>query len=320
MRVLVTGATGFLGGHVARMLAVRGDEVIGQGRDPDRARMLERQGLPVRRWDLARDPAPALPGLDAIVHCAALSAPFGPSAAFETANVEATRRLLVLARAKGVGRLVLISSPSVYFAPRDQLDVAEDMPLPRPYTHYARTKRMAEALALAAPYLGPVILRPRGIYGAGDTALLPRLLRAARSGPLPLLRRGRARIDLTHVDDAARAVLAALDAPLRAEGQAFNISGGEVLAVRDIAEAACARAGVPLRWRALPLPPLMLAARLAEARAARAGAAEPRVTRYGLALFAYGQSLNINRAGEILGWQPKISFSTGLQRSFEEAS
>lgn len=320
MRVLVTGATGFLGGRVTALLAARGDAVIAQGRDAGRAAALEARGLPVRRWDLARDPAPALPGLDAIVHCAALSAPFGPAAAFEAANVEATRRLLVLARAKGVGRVVLISSPSVYFAPRDQLRVAEDAPLPRPYTHYARTKRMAEELVLAAPDLGPVILRPRGIYGAGDTALLPRLLRAAQSGPLPLLRRGRARIDLTHVDDVARAVLAALDAPTAAEGQAFNVSGGEVLAVREIAEAACARAGVPLRWRALPLPPLMLAARWAEARATRRGAPEPRVTRYGLGLFAYAQSLDISRAREVLVWKPEIPFAEGLSRSFEEAA
>jgi len=128
----------------------------------------------------------------------------------------------------------------VYFAYRDQLGVSEDAGLPRPVNHYARTKRQAEEIVLAAPEVGPVVLRPRGIYGAGDRKLLPRLLQVARQRPLPLFRDGKARIDLTYVDDVVDAVLAALSAGSAAEGQIFNISGGEVVPVRDIAEAACA--------------------------------------------------------------------------------
>ncbi|MEP6564856.1 MAG: NAD-dependent epimerase/dehydratase family protein, partial [Mesorhizobium sp.] len=159
--------------------------------------------------------------------------------------------------------------------------------------------------------------RPRGIFGAGDRALLPRLLQAARRRPLPLFRDGQARIDLTHVDDVVDAILAALAAGGSAEGQIFNISGGEVLPVRRIADEACARAGFSARWRKMPLWPAMLAAGVMEAVALRLpGQPEPAVTRYGLGLFAYAQSLDISKASRMLGWAPKVSFEDGLDRTF----
>lgn len=317
-RVLITGATGFLGGTVLRMLRAQGRPVLAQGRDPARLAAL---GTPVLQWDLPRPPpdAPELAGADAIIHCAALSSPFGRLADFHAANVAGTAAVLALAQRLGVRRFVHISSPSVLFAPRDQLALDETAPLPPPFTPYARTKAAAEALVLAAPDLSPVILRPRGLYGRGDTTLLPRLLQAARTHPLPLFRQGVARIDLTHVEDAAAAILAALDAGPKAAGQIFHISGDEVLPVTEIAARACARAGVPLRWRRMPLAPALLAAGAMERLALATGGREPAVTRYGLALFAYAQSLDISKARRMLDWSPRIPFAEGLERSFGPA-
>ncbi len=317
-RVLITGATGFLGGTVLRMLRAQGRPVLAQGRDPTRLAGL---GAPVLRWDLTQPPPDMseLAGVDAVIHCAALSSPFGRLADFHAANVAGTAAVLALAQRLGVRRFVHISSPSVLFAPRDQLALDETAPLPPPYTPYARTKAESEALVLAAPGLSPVILRPRGLYGAGDTALLPRLLQAARTRPLPLFRDGKARIDLTHVEDAAAAVLAALDVGPEAAGQIFHISGGEVLPVTGIAARACARAGVPLRWRRMPLAPALLAAGAMERLALATGGREPAVTRYGLALFAYAQSLDISKARRLLDWSPRVPFAEGLERSFGPA-
>lgn len=317
-RVLITGATGFLGGTVLRMLREQGRPVLAQGRDPARLAAL---GAPVLRWDLTRPPpdAPELAGVKAVIHCAALSSPFGRLAEFHAANVAGTAEVLALAQRLGVRRFVHVSSPSVLFAPRDQLALDETAPLPPPFTPYARTKAAAEALVLAAPGLSPVILRPRGLYGAGDTALLPRLLQVARTRPLPLFRQGAARIDLTHVEDAAAAVLSALDAGSKAAGQIFHISGGEVLPVTEIAARACARAGVGLRWRRMPLTPALWAAGAMERLALATGGREPAVTRYGLALFAYAQSLDISKARRMLDWSPRIPFAEGLERSFGPA-
>lgn len=323
-RVLVTGASGFLGSHVLARLAAMGTPALGLGRDAERCAALEAAGHEIIRLDLSKSFDAAaehdLGGLDAIVHCAALSAPFGRLADFETANVVATRNLVDFARRQGVRRLVHISSPTVCFAYRDQLGVREDAGLPPPVNHYARTKRQAEEVVLAAPEIGPVLLRPRGLYGPGDRTLLPRLLQVARQRPLPLFRDGQARIDLTYIDDVVDAVLAALSVGSIAEGQIFNVSGGEVVPVRRIAEAACARAGVQPRWRKMPLWPAMLAAGLTETAAQLLhGRPEPPVTRYGLGLFAYAQSLDIAKAHRIIGWTPKVSFEEGLDRTFGKA-
>lgn len=317
-RVLVTGATGFLGGAVLRRLGRTG---VGQGRSRQGLQTLADQGFDTVQWALP-DRAPDIPelkGIRAVVHCAGLSAPFGPRAAFHRSNVLGTRAVLDFARNAGVGRFVLVSSPSVYFQLQDQLDQREDTPLPRPFTPYAESKIGAEALARAHPEIGPVILRPRGLYGAGDTALLPRLLKAARAGALPCFRGGRARIDLTYIDDAVDAVLAALGAGDAATGRTFNISGGEVVPVSEIVEGACAHAGLTPRWRRMPLRPALWAAGLAERAALLApGQREPRVTRYALGLFAFEQSLNIDRAKTGLGWAPRVRFGEGLERTFPE--
>ncbi|MEL6170274.1 MAG: NAD(P)-dependent oxidoreductase [Pseudomonadota bacterium] len=315
-RVLVTGATGFLGGAVLRRLGARG---VGQGRNPAMLDALKTGGLSVVRWDLP-GPAPTAPELaeiTAVVHCAGLSAPFGSSKAFHRANVLGTRAVIDFAKARGVERFVFVSSPSVYFALQDQLDMREDADLPRPFTAYAESKIAAEALVRARPELGPVILRPRGLYGPGDTALLPRLLKTAGARPLPRFRDGRARIDLTYIDDVVQAVLAALAADDVAAGQTVNISGGEVIPVHDIVERACALAGVIPRWRDMPLRPALWAARLAETAAFWSpGQQEPLVTRYALGLFAFEQSLNIDRAREVLNWTPNVGFAEGLSRTF----
>ena len=212
---LVTGATGFLGGALVRCLQAMGLPVIAQGRDPARLAALRAKGIATLALDLTQ-PIPratldALRDVSTILHCAARSAPHGPARAFTLANVTATAHLLDTAQTLGVSRFLFVSSSSVSFAPTDQLDVAESDPLPPPFNAYAASKQQAEALVLDR-FPAATILRPRGIYGAGDTALLPRLLRAARRGPLPVLRDRQGRIDLTHVDDVVDATLAALQA------------------------------------------------------------------------------------------------------------
>jgi nucleoside-diphosphate-sugar epimerase len=323
--VLVTGATGFLGRRVVERLVAEGHSVLAQGRDGAKCDALVKAGHQVLRGDLCEmftpDAHPELGNVEAIVHCAALSSPFGRLSDFRSSNVTTTRNLVALAESLDVRRFVLISSPSVYFACRDQFDVRENDPLPPPFTAYARTKREAEDIVMAAGGIGPVVLRPRGLYGAGDTALLPRLFRAARSRHLPLFRKGSARIDLTHIEDAVEAVLCALGASRDAEGQSFNISGGEVLPVKLIVDEACARVGLTARWKPVPLRPAFLAAGMMERiYLALPGAQEPPITRYSVGLFAFGQSLGITKAKDILGWRPQIDFAQGLDRTFDEGA
>ncbi|MFY0680739.1 MAG: NAD(P)-dependent oxidoreductase [Thalassovita sp.] len=316
-RVLVTGATGFLGKAVLRRLGAAG---IGQGRDPARCAAASGEGFKLVQWALPGPPPEdaELNEVEAVVHCAALSSPFGPASAFQSTNVLGTKSVLDFARSRAVKRFVFISSPSIYFAPRDQLNVPEDMPLPPAFTPYAQSKSAAEELVRMARDLGPIILRPRGIYGPGDTTLLPRLLNAARARPLPRFRKGRAQIDLTYIDDVVNAVQRALTAGPEMHGQAFNISGGQVLPISHIVEQTCEKAGIVPKWRNMPFRPALAVARAAETIALmRRDPREPVATRYGLGLFAFEQSLDISRAKAALGWRPEVHFQDGLAHVFD---
>jgi nucleoside-diphosphate-sugar epimerase len=317
MRVLVTGATGFLGGALCRQLVRHGHEAIALGRDKAKLAMLECEGLQTLAADLAAGGAPWAPQGDAVVHCAALSSPWGRAADFHRANFIGTQTALDIARRCGARRFVHISTPSIYFRFADQFDVREDAVLPAPVNAYARTKRAAEALVLGAADIDPIVLRPRGLYGPGDVALLPRLLAAARSHSLPLLKGGRAVTDLTHVDDVVAAIMAAIDAGRAPARRIFNISGGVALNVRDVAEKAALRAGVALRWREMPAGLMLTLARMSETAAAiLPGYPEPSITAYGVGLFAYSQTLDITAAHVHLGWRPRISFEDGLDLTF----
>ncbi|MEQ1493640.1 MAG: NAD(P)-dependent oxidoreductase [Terricaulis sp.] len=163
MRVIVTGATGFLGGVLARLLSDRGHAVVATGRDQKKLATLKRERVDVVALDLTDSNAPSLT-CDAFVHCAALSSPWGRRSEFHRANVVGTQGAIALARASGARRFVNISTPSVYFRFQDQIGVREDAPLPPPINAYANTKRQAEQLILAAADLDPIVLRPRGLY------------------------------------------------------------------------------------------------------------------------------------------------------------
>ena len=314
---IITGATGFLGGAVARRLLGDGERVVAIGRNQEKLDALARLGAETRALDLTGNAASsALPTASHFVHCAALSSPWGTPRQFAAANVDGTVRAMNLARAAGVRRFVHISSPSIYFRFADQDWVPEESSLPKPVNAYAATKAESERHVLAEPSLDPVILRPRGLYGPGDMALLPRLLRAARQRPLPLMRNGVAATDLTYIDDVVEAVLAAIRVPSPAS-RVFNISGGEAIPIRHVAEQAARAAGIPVRWRPMAWPVVRAIASLSEAVcAALPGRPEPVVTAYGAGLFAFRQTLDISRARKELGWQPRVSFDEGLMRTF----
>ena len=316
--IIITGATGFLGGAIARRLLREGERVIALGRDRAKLSALAEASAETCAVDLSSDdPLPDL-RVEGLIHCAALSSPWGTRAAFELANITGTRRALQLAHKAGVRRFIHISSPSVYFRFADQEAVPEDQPLPPPVNAYAATKAASEALVLAAPELSPIILRPRGLYGPGDTALLPRLLRAASRRPLPLMRGGVAATDLTYIDDVADAAITALRASA-APSRIYNVSGGDALSVRTVAERAGAMAGVPVRWRKLPWPLVLSATRASEALCgAVPGRPEPPVTAYSAGLFAFRQTLSLDRITKELGWRPRVSFDEGLARTFRE--
>jgi 2-alkyl-3-oxoalkanoate reductase len=316
-RVLVTGASGFLGNHLVRSLASHGIAVHAQGRDA--SRLVFDGDVTVFRCALSDTAAlnAAARHCDAIVHAAALSSPWGATQDFVDANVAGTANVIVAARACGVRRLVHISSPAVLFNGRDQILLDDSAPIPPSLgSNYARTKRAAEQLVeLAASQLETVILRPKAIYGAGDRALVPRLVRAARSGALPQIGDGTNTVDVTHVDDVVRAIQCALQTE-RGVGDSFLVTGGEHVVLWQMIRELLSGLNLPAPRRTIPLGVAIAAAGAMEAIAAITGR-EPTLTRYSVQILARTQTYDIARAREKLGYMPTVSAADGLARTID---
>lgn len=320
MHVIVTGATGFLGMQTCRLLKRHGMQISAIGRNMQKGLELQQMGCAFFQVDLEDEKAlRALPVLnaDAIVHAAALSSAWGKKSAFESANIAATRHMLALAERIGAKRFVFISSPSLYFRWSDQLNIHENAPLPPPINSYAASKRQAEEIVLSYPQLSPIILRPRAIYGAEDTALLPRLIRAAEKGPLPLFREGNAATNLTYVDDVAESIRLSLLVREPIKQRIFNIACNEALPIRSIVERAAKEAGSSVSWKKIPIRPARIAVKIMEwAAALKPSYPEPIITTYGLGIFAYSQTLDTEAAKTVLGFEAKTHFEEGLEKTF----
>lgn len=318
MRVLVTGSSGFIGSHVAEQLSARGHEVIATGRSERNLRGVAARGCRVVAADLAHsDLGVLVEGCDAIVHSAARASPWGKRSLFWNDNVIATQRLVESARGSGsVRRFVLISTPSIYFRPCDQLQLPEAFTPPQRWeTTYAETKWIAETHVRAASELGPVILRPRAVFGPRDAVIVPRLLAVASSGTFPLPGGGRAWTDVTCIENVVAAIIAALEQGPQIEGRAFNITNGESIRVRDLAERLFRALGVHTRFVSIPRSAALALATVAERLAKlRPGQPEPRLTRYGVGLLAFSHTLSIAAARQELRYEPAVSIDEGIER------
>jgi nucleoside-diphosphate-sugar epimerase len=321
MRVLVTGATGCLGGATARRFARDGFAVTASGRRAEVGARLVRDGVRFQPADLTDAAAVdrLVAGHDLVVHCGALASTWGPAAAFWRTNVDGTRHVVAAAERHHVRRVVFVSTPSVYLDGTHRLNISERAPLPRrPLTAYAASKRAAETILADAHRrgLGAITLRPRAIFGPDDTALLPRLLRVAARGWLPLIDGGAASVDVTYVDNVVDAVLAASLARGACDGQTYNISNGEPWTVADLLRTLAAMLGLKVRFVPVPYRAAYTAAVALEALAhLRPGCPEPMLTRGTVEVLGRAQTLCLDAARGDLGYTPRVSVADGLQRT-----
>ncbi|ROS74401.1 NAD(P)-dependent oxidoreductase [Cellulomonas sp. PhB143] len=315
MRVLVTGASGFLGRAVAARLVAQGHRVSTLQRTSSTVRgAADILGTVTDGPVVAR----AVAGHDAVVHLAAKVSLAGDPADFERVNVGGTRLLLDAAAAAGVGRFVQVSSPSV--AHHGASIVGEDAAPADPARargDYARTKAAAELLALGrdAADLHVVAVRPHLVWGPGDTQLVRRVVERARAGRLPLLGHGAALIDSTYVDNAAGAVAAALGAADRVHGRAYVVTNGEPRPVAELLAGICRAAGVrPPAWRVPPALARAAGGAVELAWRVRPGTDEPPMTRFLAEQLSTAHWFDQRRTRRDLGWSPEVSVDEGLAR------
>lgn len=315
MTVLVTGASGLLGGAVAAGLVTEGHEV----------RTFQRRASGVTGVVDARgsltDPGAveeAVAGCDAVVHLAAKVSLAGDPADFDRVNVDGTRRLLAAAARAGVSRFVQVSSPSVAHAGSSITgDDAQPADPERARGDYARTKARAELLALAAdaPGFAVVAVRPHLVWGPGDTQLVARIVERARAGRLPLLGDGQALIDSTYIDNAASAIVAALGRAEDVHGQAYVVTNGEPRPVAELLAGICRAAGVePPRW-SVPASVARAAGSVVErVWAVRPGEDEPPMTRFLAEQLSTAHWFDQRRTRSDLKWTPSVTLDQGLAR------
>ncbi|HEX5756590.1 MAG TPA: 2-alkyl-3-oxoalkanoate reductase [Arenimonas sp.] len=323
MKVLVTGGAGFLGQGLCAALVERGYEVSSfqRSHSPE----LDAMGVRQIRGDLADAEAvrAAFAGQQAIFHNAAKAGAWGSYQSYFDANVRGTQNVLDACRAHGIARLVYTSTPSVTHSGRHAVEGGNE--LSTPYgsgfkAPYPATKLIAEKAVIAAndAQLSTVSLRPRLIWGPGDTQLLPRLVERARKGRLRFIDGGHNRMDTTYRDNAVLAHLLAFDA-LRpgaaCAGKAYFISNGEPRPVREIVNSLLACAGEPPVQKAIPYGVAYAAGAVLEVfwRGLQL-AGEPPMTRFLAEQLSTPHWYDISAAQRDFGYAPQVSTAEGLQR------
>ncbi|MFJ2664329.1 NAD-dependent epimerase/dehydratase family protein [Nocardia fluminea] len=319
MTVLVTGASGFVGGAVVRGLVARGVPVRAMVRDPASAP----RGVEMAVADLADSGAlaAAVAGVRVVVHAAALLGEFGRPADFFAVNVAGTDRLMQEAAAAGVRRFVFIGSPSALMAPDggDQVGIDETVPYPARFLNsYCETKAVAEQLVLAAdtPEFTTCSLRPRAVWGPGDRhGPIVQILAKLRAGRLPDLSGGREiQASLCYIDHLVDAVALALTAE-KVGGRAYFIADAEPVSVWTALDAVAAQ--FSLRGPRVTVPAPVLGGALAAIETlwripAVAQRWTPPLSRYAVALVTRSATYDISRATRELGYRPQVPFPTGL--------
>jgi nucleoside-diphosphate-sugar epimerase len=316
MRVALTGASGYTGGHLLEALRGRGDEVAALVRPASLTAKLRQAGATLVEGDLASPEAlrRLLDGADAVVHVAAVYRTAGhPDSYYRDVNVGGTERLLEAAAAAGVRRFVHTSTVGVHgHVARPPAD--ETSPV-NPGDVYQATKAEAEALALdyhRRRGLPVAVVRPGAIYGPGETRLL-KLFRAIARGRYALVGDGRSFYHPVYIDDLVQGFLLALDRD-GAVGESFLVCGPEYVSQAELAALIARHTGGRVLPFRLPAGPIQWAGDVVEAICVPFGI-DPPLHRRRVDFWTKSRAFSIDKARRVLGYDPQVSLEDGIART-----
>ncbi len=318
---LITGATGFVGGHLAEACAERGWTVRALARPSSDIDLLDRPNIHVIRGDLTDKSAirEALQGIEVVFHCAAKVGDWGPVEEYRAVNVEALRGLLDACRERPLKRFVHFSSLGVYAA-RHHHGTDENEPLPAHHIDgYTQTKVESEQLVLSyhrQHQLPVVVLRPGFIYGPRDRTLMPKLLENLRQRKVRYIDGGKRAMNCIYIGNLVEAALLAVEKP-EAVGQIYNLTDGQFVSKRHFIDSIVEGMGLP---RPKPVSVPLWAARIMawwmERNARKKNSPKaPRVTQGRLKLFGLNLDFSIDKAKRQLGYRPRWTFDDGMRET-----
>ncbi|MGE3931445.1 MAG: NAD-dependent epimerase/dehydratase family protein [Hyphomonadaceae bacterium] len=322
MRIFVTGASGFVGGAATKALVSAGHQVLAMSRSEKADAAIRALGAAPVRCDLENVGAAHMGEAEAVLHCAAFVEQWGPPDAWRKFNVEGTRTVIAAAQAAGVRRFIHISTESVLWRGqhlRGGVDEAYPLAPHSPYP-YAATKAQAEQVVAAAASASftPIILRPRFIWGPGDTTLLPVIEEMAASGRWMWVDHGRAMTSTTHIANLVHAIELALTQG-RA-GEAYFILDDGVRPMREMIAGMAAARGLRLADKSIPgwlADTIGGACEFAWRTFSLKGA--PPLTRFGAMILSRDCVLSDAKARRELGYAPVISVEQGMAQLRGEA-
>jgi nucleoside-diphosphate-sugar epimerase len=318
VRALVTGATGFTGGHLARTLASGGQAVRALVRDPGRAGDLAAAGVELAAGDLrdAAAVAKAMAGVDVVYHIAAIYRQAGGSRdTYRAVNATAVGHVIEAARTAGARRVVHCSTVGVH-GDVEHPPANEDAPL-KPGDIYQETKLEGERIARetgARVGIEVTIARPTGIYGPGDRRLL-KLFRGVARRRFPILGRGEIYYHLTYIDDLV-AGLRLCGEHSAAANRTYILAGGEVTTLNELVAIVARVAGVPPPRLHLPVWPFWIAGAACEALCAPFGI-EPPIYRRRVDFYTKSRAFDIARARREIGYAPRVTLADGIKRTLD---
>lgn len=319
---LVTGATGQLGSHIVEQLRGSGESVRALVRPGSDRSFLQQHNVEIVEADLRDAEAvnKAAHGATIVYHCAAKVSDWGPWSAFEEEAVTATRNVVAACRAGNIGRLLHVSSISVYGHPKLQPNekILEDARLGQRFwtwDYYPRAKLLAEVIAREYPFT--TVVRPSWIYGPRDRVSMPRVIPALLQTRVPILGRGDNYLNIIYAGDVAAGAIRAANHP-DSIGQAYNLCSEGELTQIDMINTLTDALGLPRVTKHVPYGLAIRWAFVQEAFARLLGRKKPpTITRRAIYLIGRSTQFSTEKARTQLGWRPQVDIREGVRRTLE---
>jgi nucleoside-diphosphate-sugar epimerase len=315
MNIFVTGASGFVGGAAVKALSAAGHMTSAMSRSEKSDAVIAALGAKPVRCDLDTITAADMAGIDAVIHCAAFVEAWGPKDAWFKSNVLGTQAVLDAAKAAGAKRFIHIGTEAAIVHGQDIFDADETYPLSpdSPYP-YCATKAQAETRVRAANIAGEfetIVLRPRFIWGPGDTTLLPVIEAMAAAGKWTWIDKGKAMTSTTHINNLVHAITLALTTGKG--GEAYFILDDGNSSMKHIISGMAASKGLALPDKSIPAWLADTVAMLSEGAWRLFNlSGEPPLTRHAAMVMSRNCTLKGDKACADLGYAPVVSVADGL--------